>query len=812
MSSPPHATTHGSFRPAARCHWLLAALIALLSTVAHGQGQQDADFIDRPVSAINLEGLEDVPEQLVRNNIRTTVGQGYDPQTIRDDVGRLNQLGRFATVTAEAELRDDGTVHVTYHLVEQPLIAEVQVVGNTLISDQDLLSVVRLMRGSPRDDYLVQNAVRSIQAEYRARGHYLATVMVDDTELEQSGILIFRIIEGPRVRIRSIDFDGNEAFEDRLLHREISTRTAILAFRRGELDEERLIEDVAAITTFYRDRGYLEVRVDRQVNLSPDHSEAAVTFLIDEGPLYTLRNVRTARLVDGEPLQVFAAEQIAALLDIRSGDVYSRDRLRRSVEAVEEAYGRLGYYPQTRGNRVDVIELHVPESTQVDLLLEIDEGRPTRVGMVDIQGNFLTRDRVVRRHVRMQPGRPLDATELERTRRRIADTRLFGDVRLTTQSPREPDPNDPDADEVDVRDVLIEVRERNTGSINFGVAVGSDSGLFGEISLRQDNFDIADPPASLGDLFRGRAFRGAGQRFSMVFRPGNEIFQYSMNFTEPHFLDSEYSLTLGGTFQEQYFRRYDERRLGGNIGLSRRLGDVWSFGVRSRVEQVKLTQIAPFAPTEIFRDAGPDLLTALGVTMTRSTVTTIVRPGRGSRFRVSYDRIGALGGDYGFNNLSVDYTVFLTVSEDFLGRRSILRLNTEVGHIFGGRAPTYERYYRGGRSFRGFRFREISPKGIRQDTGEPSNDPVGGEWMFFAGAQYEFPLFGEAVTGVFFVDTGTVTDSIGFDDYRVSVGTGLRLYIPQFGPVPIAFDFGFPIVKQSGDETQVLSFSAELPF
>ncbi len=790
-------------------HLLVIFAVLVCVTNAYSQPAPDADLVDRPISDVTVHGLQQVPQQLVLNNIRTAVGQAYSEQTIRDDVARLDQLGRFATITAEAEVLDDGTVRVIFQVVEQPLIAEIQVVGNTLISDQDLLAVVRLMRGSPRDDYLVQHAVRSIQTAYRERGHYLATVLVDDSELEQSGILIFRIIEGPRVRIRSIEFQGNEAFEDRLLHREISTRTAILALRRGELDEDRLIEDVSAISSYYRDRGYLEVRVDRHVQLSPDHGEAAVTFLIDEGPLYTLRSVRTARLVDGEPLRVFAAEQIAALLDIRPGDVYSRDRLRRSVEAVEEAYGRLGYYPVQRRQRVEIIELHVPGEAQVDLLMEIDEGRPTRVGLVDVQGNFLTRDRVIRRHVRLQPGRPLDATELERTRRRIADTRLFGDVRITAQPPRESDIEDDDSE---VRDILVEVRERNTGSVNFGVAVGSDSGLFGEISLRQDNFDIADTPASIGDLLRGRAFRGAGQRFSMAFRPGNEIFQYAINFTEPHLLDSEYSLNLGGSYQQRFFRRYDEERLTANAGLSRRLGDVWSVGVRSRVEHVELTSIAPFAPSELFRDAGPDLLTALGMTFTRSTVTTITRPGRGSRFQMSYDRIGAFGGDYGFNNIGAEYTVFLTVTEDFLGRRSTLRLNTEAGYIFGGRAPTYERYYRGGRTFRGFRFREVSPKGIRNDTGEPSNDPIGGEWMFFAGAQYEFPLFGEQVTGVVFIDTGTVTDSVGFDDYRVSIGTGVRLYIPQFGPVPIAFDLGFPILKERGDETQVLSFSAELPF
>jgi outer membrane protein insertion porin family len=134
-----------------------------------------------------------------------------------------------------------------------------------------------------------------------------------------------------------------------------------------------------------------------------------------------------------------------------------------------------------------------------------------------------------------------------------------------------------------------------------------------------------------------------------------------------------------------------------------------------------------------------------------------------------------------------------------------------VGYIFGDGAPLYERFYLGGRSLRGFDFRTVSPKGIDR-TGAQTNDPVGGDWLVFLGAQYEFPLLTEALTGVIFLDTGTVIDDPGIDDYRAAIGAGIRIYIPQFGPVPIAFDFATPLRKERGDDTQVFSFSAELPF
>ena len=152
------------------------------------------------------------------------------------------------------------------------------------------------------------------------------------------------------------------------------------------------------------------------------------------------------------------------------------------------------------------------------------------------------------------------------------------------------------------------------------------------------------------------------------------------------------------------------------------------------------------------------------------------------------------------------------MSRDFLGRSSILKINGRAAYIFGADdAPLYERFYLGGRSFRGFDFRTISPKGINR-AGIQTEDPVGGDWLVFLGAQYEVPLVGDALTGVVFLDTGTVVNDVGFEDYRVSAGFGVRIYIQQFGPVPIAFDFGFPIRKESGDDTEVFSFSAELPF
>ncbi|MHC5004923.1 MAG: outer membrane protein assembly factor BamA [Planctomycetota bacterium] len=776
-------------------------LIVGLGLLPRGVAAQDVDLQDRPIAEIRLEGLQRVSEQTVRNQIRAAVGDPYDATVIRDDIRRINRLGEFRSVEASAVQRDDGTLTLVYRLEEQAIINEVQVVGNKLISDQDLRGVVRQFPGLARDDYLIENAKQAMIELYRQRGHYLATVSVNQLQLEQNGVLLFEVLEGPRVRIRAVEFEGNGSFPDDRLMSEIKTRPAISFIRKGVLDEDVLVADLGALDRFYKSRGYLDVRVDRRIELSPDSREAKVTFLLDEGRQFTLRSVTVEPLFGDEPLQVFAPEQITALLEIRPGDIFRQDLVDRSVRSVREAYERLGYISD--GSRpVRAEALRTADGSQVDLLLQIDEGNRYRVGVVNISGNFLTRDKVIRRQVRLRPGRIFDGAELEEARARLARTRLFNDVRITLQPP---DPAEPE-----FRDVLVEIKERNTGSVNFGVALGSDAGVFGELSVSQSNFDITDLPASMSELVRGAAFRGGGQRFNMTLRPGNELFQYSASIVEPHIFESDYSLGVSGGWFSRSFSDYDEERLRGTLTVGRALGDVWSFSTRLRWERVELSDIDPDAPTEVYRDSGPDTLSGIELALTRTTLEPLTRPASGGRLEFSYEYVGAFGGDFDFSKVSAEYTTFFTLKEDFLGRRTTLRLNTRASYIVGGRAPTYERYYLGGSSFRGFDFRTVSPKGVTRN-GQPA-DEIGGDWLFFAGAQYEFPLFQNALSGVFFVDSGTVLEDIGFDEYRVSAGAGIRISIPALGPVPIAIDFGFPIQKQPEDDNRTLTFSAELPF
>jgi outer membrane protein insertion porin family len=779
------------------------------------------NFEDRPIREVKVAGLTKTPVQLAKNQIRSREGSPLSPKTVREDVQRVNRLGRFRQIDARVKLFDDGSVGLTFEVVETPIISAVDIIGNRQVANSEIQPLIGLLENTPVDEFQLGAARSAIEKLYRDKGYFQATVTVDQGELEKTGTVLFRVTEGERVRVTDIRFEGNVNLSSRQLMPNVKTKTAGI-FESGPVDPEQLDKDVESIVGFYRDRGYLDIRADKQIIFAPNGREAIVRFIVEEGPLYTLRSVQF-RVLDAEgeeadqkskaqPSGVFTRDQIAGLMEIKAGDVYSVDKIRRSTDAVRNAYLQMGYVDA----QVARAEKRDPSQPLVDVQLTVREGRAYKTGLINLKGNDITQDKVAIRELDIKPDRPLDmsrvrtgdkeTTEIER---KIEDTRIFApaQTRVTVQ---DEDPSNPG-----YRDVLIEVKETNTGSLAFGVGAGSDSGVIGQISLTQRNFDVMDTPDSFGEFFSGRAFRGAGQEFNITLAPGNEVQTYSISLADPSLFDTNYQGSISGFFQKRdYDDQYNEERLGFRLGFGRKFGERWAGNISFRADNITVDDIDDDSPEDYFAVDGSNILTGIGVQLTRNTADNRFRPTKGSRLQLGIERLGAFGGDFDFTRINASHTFFLPVYESFLGYKTIFSLKNEIGYIPEGsdEVPFFERYYRGGTSFRGYRFRAISPKGIRNDTKTIGDDPVGGSWLFFAGAEIQQPVYKDIISVVGFIDSGTVTDDIGFDDYRASAGVGIRLHVPQLGPVPLAFDFGFPFLKVKGDRERVFSFSLELPF
>jgi outer membrane protein assembly factor BamA len=436
------------------------------------------------------------------------------------------------------------------------------------------------------------------------------------------------------------------------------------------------------------------------------------------------------------------------------------------------------------------------EAGLVDVTFKVEEGAPVRIGDIRIEGNRLTQDKVLRRELRFFPEEPVNTKLIDRARRRLEGTGLYkpGSVQITTIPTKTPE----------VVDVLVRVEEADTTNLILGAGISSNSGIVGNISLVQRNFDLTDWPKSPQDFWKGEAFRGAGQLLQIVLEPGTELQRYRVDFRDPHLGDTDYSFSTSLFYFDRGRDSYDERRIGGAIGFGRELSENLQAFLNLRLENINISNIDLDVPRDVLDVKGSSNLTSVEVGLVRDTTDSLLFPSEGYRASGSLEQAGALGGNYTFTRAVLDGRKYWTVTRDVLDRRSVLSVHGRVGGIFGD-APIFERFFAGGQgSLRGFEYRGIGP--YKRGTN------VGGDFLALASAEYQFPIFEKTLSGVFFLDTGTVERNISMSAWRASAGVGVRFTVPFFGPVPFALDFGFPISKGKDDETELFSFSIGTSF
>jgi len=732
-----------------------------------------------------VRGNHRVSTHRILGQMRLRAGSLYTPEAADADLKRIHALGEFDNVVLRPEQRAEGLVLVV-EVTERPVLEGLEFRGNTAYDAKALEEVVGVRPGNLIDRHKIFRAVEAIRRKYQDDGYYFASVSLDEDLLRTKRIARYTITEGPRVRVRKIEFVGNDSIDAGELRRQMETKTWFPFLVPGTYDEERLERDVIAIRNYYVDQGFLDVRVGRELVFSEDKRNLTIRIIIEEGPRYRVRSLAL------QGVKRFSQSLLKRQMRLGPGEPYTAETLRQDVELVRRTYGEVGYIHVKVEPVIDFTE----EPGQVDVALKVEEGKPVRIGQIRIEGNRLTQDKVIRRELRFYPEEPVNTVLIEKAETRLRGLGLFKpeSVRIT------PVPTEQEG----VADVLVRVEETETANLILGAGVSSNSGVLGNISFSQRNFDITDWPESGEEFWRGEAFRGAGQRFSIVLEPGTELQRYSVNFADPHVFDTAYSFSTSGYFFDRVRDAYDERRVGGRFGFGRELREDLRAFLNLRVEGIRIDNLDPVVPMDVREVEGSSTLTSVEVGLTKDTTDSYLFPTEGYRLTGAVEQAGALGGSYTFTRMTVDARRYWTVTRDVLGRKSVLAVRGRLGYIAGD-PPIFERFFAGGYgSIRGFEFRGVGPRQF--DTA------LGGEFLALASAEYSFPLFGKTLTGVLFLDTGTVEESFTVTTWRAAVGAGLRFTVPFFGPVPFSFDFGFPVSKDDDDEEEVFSFSIGTSF
>ena len=671
------------------------------------------------------------------------------------------------------------------------VIKSIEFENNRKYKDKTLLKELDFEVGDYIDPILAESSRRTIIEFYRSKGYPHAEVMLNIKKLPE-GHVIYTIVKGLRFRIKSVRFKGNKAIKTDYLKNTIKkTKTSSWLLWPVYYTEEKIAADVEKLRTFYYDQGFLNHRISVQ-------GQTHITFIIEEGPLYKLRNV-TLR---GNT--IFDSETLLADFKLESGQTYYQQKAQIHTKRILKLYREDGYVDAYVQQRLRF----VPEANVVDVEYEITEGKKFRIGKIEITGNEQVHDKTIRRildEFDFSPGELYNADIAPKQ----GGGQLERYVQMETMSeeamirPVKPAEGTPDR-----LDALVGIKEGLTGMWNPGIAVGSDSGVVGQLMWQQRNFDIQDWPESLDEFITMRAFKGAGQSLRVALQPGTHMSYYSVTFTERYFQDKPTSLDVVGSSFERWRKSHNEKRGKAYIGFEQRLKNRWRPSFGFRVENVEVVDLDFDAPQEIIDVKGHNMLLGARLGIGRDMSDDRYMPSDGYRFNVGYEQVT---GEHDFGIVKGNVVRYITLYEDLLERKTILATKLLAAATV-SEAPPFEKFYAGGTGtygIRGFEYRGVSTRGLQTNVPNPvRKDPIGSDWIFLAKTEITVPLIGNReemeIGALFFLDSGTIDTG----RYRAAIGAGIEISIPQLlgTRVPMRFEFATPLAKDEEDERQVFSF------
>jgi outer membrane protein insertion porin family len=778
------------------CHSLLgeqlvsvsrfAALCLLLggttatSVIALSSGAMAQEAFDGGIIRdVRVEGSQRIEGATVQSYLTVRAGDAFDPTKIDQSLKSLFATGLFADV---AMRREGGTLVVA--VVENPIINRIAFEGNKRVKTEDIGAEVQLR---PRTVYTrtrVQNDVERIQEIYRRKGRFAARIEPKIVQLEQNRVdLIFEIEEGQMTGVQAINFVNNNVFDDDEL-REIMVTKESRWWRflssNDNYDPERLRYDQEQIRRHYLRNGYADFKVLTAVaELTPDREDFFITLTVDEGKRYKFGKIEiTSDIPDLDVAPLYKA------LTTASGEWYNGDQIEESITALQDRLGDLQY----AFVEVDPLLERNQEDQTIDLLFELKQSPRVFVERIDVNGNYRTLDKVIRREILLVEGDPFSISKIRRSEQRIKDLGYFLEAKVTPSEGSSPD-----------QSVLtVDVQEDSSGEIQLGAGYSTTDGALLDFSFRERNL------------------MGKGQDLRLSSTLSSSTFEVDLGLTEPYFLDRDLAAGVDVFRIVRDDSDYYSYSLE-STGITFRLGYPLSEKLRQRISY-SLTQNTI---TDILVGSSRFLLAQAGTTVTSSVESQLLWDERDSRleptsgyyFMLSNELAG-LGGDTRYlRNRITGGTYWEPFDQVVLG------LTTEAGYIWGmGKdLRINDRFFLGGDTLRGFEVGGIGPRNVPDMSDTSDSDSLGGTIFTRASLEMTSKLGLPDELGVkahLFTDAGTLTASnetpgegdVFYDSnkIRASVGVGVSWKSP-FGPIRL--DLAYPFSKEPYDQTEQLKFS-----
>ena len=749
----------------------LACLFAAL--LAIGAGTVAADGFR--VVAVEVRGASRVAPDAVRKVMGTQAGQELDLSMVRQDVKAIYRMGYFRDVTFDTE-EVPGGYRLTVIVAEKPIVAGVQVEGNKEVETTDLRAAVTVKERSLFQEEKVKESVSKLVEVCQNKGFIDASVEASVAEDSEGALRVtFRVAEGPKLKIERIVVTGNLFYPTNAILKAMDTsEKGFFSFisDSGTFKKDVLETDVRKLEALYQNSGFLDSKIFEPV-VGRGKKGLIVTIRIFEGRQYRVGEIRFS----GE--SGIPEETLRKTVKLGRGDLFNRETLLSDLLALTTLVNDEGYAQALVSPGVEKRK----EYPVADVTYRFERGTKFRFGKVEISGNTKTMDRIVRYNLDVSDGRTYTATGLKTSKENLTRTSYFKDVKISTAPSAVPG-------EMDAK---VEVQEGPTGTLSGGIGYSSLDKVFGVVQLTENN------------LF------GRGWRASLNSQFGARRTTYSIDFRDPHFLDSDFSLLLSVYKTRVTYTDYERKATGGRAGLGYNLTRFTNASVSFRADS---TLILPVGPTfsQVLLDEfakGLQYTRSITFSLNRNTTDKFIDPSRGSVQSGSVEYAGGpLGGDSRFVKYFLNAKAFYPVTASTVFSWNALWAHV-VPTVGGGEIPIFERFFLGGPySIRGFRSRELSPKD--PNTGEA----IGGNKELIGNLEYLFPLVPEiAFKGVVFFDVGNTWEQGKWpwtgEKLRYAYGAGVRWYSPMG---PLRFEWGWNLNPGPGESKRVMEFTIGTAF
>ena len=735
------------------------------------------------VDSVLVEGNSRLTESQILGTAGVTPHQPTNYRDLQRAISSLFKTGQFDDVTLEQRPEGD-KLNLVIHVKERPILRKWTVRGTERLSERTVKERVKLVAGRAIDRAAEERGRASIDSLYRAQGYYSATTKLNEiTEADGKLLVIFDISEGNRVAISQVDVSGNEKFSDNDLVHHMSTKPeGFFWWQKGSYDDEKVERDLREkLPAWYGSHGYIDFQVTGDsIEVDSTTGKATLHLDVDEGQRYKVGRLEIA----GN--RRFSSEELLQFYPFNDGPPGSVEfnsvDWEGATESIRTLYGNNGYiYAQV-----------VPEESRrtgsdgkayIDLTWNIREGAPATINKIEIVGNDVTHERVIRDAIVLLPGELFNRDRLIRSYQNISNLGFF-------QQPLAPPDVKPTSNNVDV-DIVFRVEEKRTGNINFGASLGQGTGVGGFIGLEEPN------------LF------GRGKKGRLQWQFGRNINDFTIGYTDPAIRESRISGTLTLFNSRQRFTV-------GDLGRRRQIGGSLQFGFPffgSRYTRF----FASYGLQVIqFTEGAEDLRerfrcfnctrSTLGGSLVRDTRIDLPFATGGSLLNGSLEfNGGPLGGTGDYRKIDFEGRWYAPLGSmggnDQLGSgiRFVLGLTAKAGFIFGDAGPFFtELYSMGGTQFgiplRGYEEFSITPNGFDPLAGgssAASPESFGGSYAAFStelGARVSQSLYFDV-----FFDAGNVYRTYSqFDPSRLFRGVGVgAAVISPLGPIGIDLGYGF---------------------